>query len=352
MSYKVDPEKIRQFCAEAFLTVHLRPEYSFRIADNLLQAELRGVRSHGLVQIKNYLKQITEGKINRSPKISILRESDALLVIDGDNGPGSVTGTWAMEGCIEKAKLSGAAIATVKNGTHFGMAAYYAMMALKQDMIGIAACTSPRLVSVYGGRSRELGTNPFCMAVPAGSSYPVVYDGATSEAAFNKIFFALREGRKIPASWAVDSDGNNTTDPAAAIGGTLLPFGSYKGSDISVLIYILCGLLSGAAVSENSVNGKILEFPDRVGFSFCAIDVRQIQELQIFKESVDCMIERLKTSPIKVSSEKIYMPGEKEFLVKEKSLKCGMELGEGVWNDLKSVQGEYGVNISLEECLL
>lgn len=350
MNVKMSPQKVARFCTETFTTFNVNKPDAATIADNLLQAELRGVRSHGLVQVKNYINYFKSGRINASPKIRIENESTATLVVDGDNGPGSVTGKWTMEKCIEKAKNSGAAFATVKNGTHFGMAAYYAMMALEHDMIGIASCNAGTIVSVYGGISRALGTNPICLAAPADKHLPLVYDGATSEAAFNKIFFAHTEGRKIPFGWALDSEGNDTDDPKKAMEGSLIPFGGYKGSGLSVFVNVFCGLLSGAAVQKDLQTGEISESPQSVGFLFGAIDISRFQPPEQFKKAVDVMIDRLKASKKKSGISSILMPGEPEFLKKEENLRSGLCVGRGVLNDLKEVEKICNTSLHIDDC--
>lgn len=352
MAVRVDPDKIRQFCTELFKIFRVGAADAGIIADNLLEAEMRGVRSHGLVLVQNYVKSFAAGKINPAPQVAILRESAATLAVDGDHGPGSVTGRWAMARCIKKAETSGIALTTVKNGTHFGMAAYYAMMALEKDMIGIALCNAGTSVAVYGGASPVLGTNPICVAVPAARRYPLVYDGATSVAAFNKLFFAATEGNKIPRGWALDPDGNETDDPALAMRGALLPFGGYKGSGLAVIVNVFCGLLSGASAEFDEISRQTVERPQQVGFFFGAIDIGMFQEITLFKNSVDLMVDRLKAVRLRVGTTEILMPGEKEFLKKRESVGSGLEVGEGVLNSLKRIEREYPVPLTIKDCLL
>lgn len=350
LAITVNFEKIREYSAQAFAYFGVSKEDAFTIADNLVQAELRGIKSHGLIQVKRYVNLFENGKINPKPAVKTLRESASTLALDADYGPGSVVGKYAMARTIEKAREMGIASTTVTNATHFGMAAYYAMDALKENMIGITFCNSPTVVAPHGGYSRMLGTNPICVAVPAAAKLPIVYDAATSEAPYNKIFFALTEGRKIPHGWALDNQGRSTDDPGEAMNGSLVTFGGYKGFGLSVLVHIFSGILSGATVNKDE-NGRISEDSEEVGFYFSAIDIEKFFPAEDFKQAVDLMIDRLKSSKPIDEATPIYMPGELEVLRKENSIKNGIEILDGVHKDLAEVGEKLGLALKLEDCV-
>lgn len=352
MSIVVNPDKLLKYVTEIFVKAGLNPEYAETVADNLVQAELRGVRSHGLVQVKNYVEWYASGRYNTKPEIRVLRESDATILIDADHGPGSVVGKFAMNRVIEKAKKTGVATGAVRNGTHFGMAAYYALDAVEEDMIGFAFTNSPTLVAPYGGYIRELGTNPICIAVPADKHKPVVFDAATSEAAYNKIFFARTEGRKIPLNWAVDGNGEPTDDPGVAIDeGALVPFGGYKGFGLAFIVNILTGILSGSSIAHDE-NGGQVEDIQNVGFNFGAVDISRFADKQEFKQAVDIFIERTKESARKNSNIPIYIPGEPEDIRKEKALRDGLEIYDGTERDLVAVGELLGAKLKLSDCAI
>jgi LDH2 family malate/lactate/ureidoglycolate dehydrogenase len=329
----IDSEAAKRFCVELLSAYHVREEDAEIVADNLVEAELRGIRSHGLYQLKYYTYLLKSGKMNTRPNITIVRDGGSVVTVDADRAPGAVAGKRAMKICIERAKTSGIAGVTVENATHFGIAAYYAMMALEENMIGIALCNAPPSVLAYGGIARQLGTNPICVAVPAGRSLPVVYDGATSEAAIGKISIALAEGKPIPKGWAIDRNGNDTTNAEAVADGALLPFGGYKGFGLSLIVHIMSGLLSGASFRKED-DGSVTEQTDGVGFYFGAIDIRKFVEVSDFTAAVDRMVERMKASAQLPDAPMIVMPGEQEFLNKEKYLREGIAIGPGVWREL------------------
>jgi LDH2 family malate/lactate/ureidoglycolate dehydrogenase len=348
MLARLDREKLGEFCREIFQAAGLGPEHAAAVAGNLVAAELRGVRSHGLMQAQNYVAGLKSGAINKNPKLKIIKDAPAAVLIDGDLAPGAVSGVYAMDKCIEKAKVAGVASAAVKNGTHFGMAAYYAMRALAHDMIGFAFCNARPRVAVYGGVSRALGTNPICAAIPAGLKSPVVFDAATSKTAYNKILYALREGRKIEKGLGLAPDGQDTDDPATALAGVFLPFGGYKGSGLSVVVQILCSLLTGAAFREEA--DGLREDADRVGFYFMALDIAAFQPPELFKKAVDLLIRRLKNSPKIAGQDKIYMPGELEYATYAEQTARGVILSETTAADLDALRRELSLDGSAGDC--
>ena len=332
-----DPPRIRALVAEIFERSGCPSERAETVADNLVQAEMRGVRSHGLVQVLPYSRHFREGRIRAGAEIEAVAEGPAMLAFDAHFAPGSVAGKLAMKRTIEKAWESGVAVSTVKNGTHFGMAAYYAMDALSENMIGLAFTSSGLLVAPFGGKTRQLGTNPICVAVPALRHRPIVFDAATSVAAYNKAFFAHTEGRPIPEGWAVSRDGAPTTDPADLVlnGGSLLPFGGYKGYGLSLVVYLITAVLSG------------MQDAGAIGFNFAAIDINRFSDAERFKQTVDETIDRLKSSPKADGAGQILVPGEIEFDLHERAERDGIELFGGVQQEIERAISETGAERGL-----
>jgi LDH2 family malate/lactate/ureidoglycolate dehydrogenase len=345
MPIKLAKENLTEFCNEVFQASGLSSDHAAIVSNNLMSAELRGVRSHGLIQVKTYVDALKSGEYNQCPQVKVLRETSSSLLIDGNFGPGSISGSFAMKKCIDKARLTGVAGVGVTNGAHFGMAAYYAMKALPHDMIGFAFCNAKPRVAVYGGIDAQMGTNPICVAVPALDEFPVVYDGATTKTAWNKIRYAFKEGRRIGEGLALDKDGNDTDDPQKALEGVLLPFADHKGSGLAIIVNILCSLLTGAAACANPETGDFSEKVGRVGFYFSALDIAAFQEPSFFKKSVDLMVQRMKSSRKRAGHERIYMPGELEFLKHAEQSENGVELGEAIFAELRDVGSERGVTL-------
>jgi LDH2 family malate/lactate/ureidoglycolate dehydrogenase len=225
------------------------------------------------------------------------------------------------------------------------MAAFYSMMALEHNMIGIALCNSGSMMTVHGGISRVLGTNPISIAVPANEKYPLVFDAATSQAAYNRIVVANQEGRDIPEGWAIDKEGKSTVKAGDALLGAVLPVGGYKGSGLAVMVNVLSGVLSSALLGAQTENASGLN--KGVGFFLGAIRIADFLDVAAFKLAIDKMIEELKASRHDEKTQTIYMPGELEYLRRDENVKQGVEISEVVLNDLIEVQRKYGIKSPL-----
>ncbi|MDR3229879.1 MAG: Ldh family oxidoreductase [Synergistaceae bacterium] len=352
MTIRLDRDRLTKFCREVFQAAGLAAEHAAIVSDNLMEAELRGVRSHGLIQVKNYAESLKNGTFNKKPRIKVLRETQATLLVDGDMAPGSISGKYAMKKCIEKAGETGIASAAVRNGVHFGMAAWYAMTALPHDMLGFAFCNAQPRTAVYGSIDKNIGTNPICAAIPADREYPVVFDAATSQTAYNKILYAFKEGRRIEKGLALDAAGNDTDDPKTALDGPFLPFGGYKGSGLAIVVDILCSLLTGTAVRIDPETQEPREAIGKVGFYFSAVKIAAFQEPLLFKKTVDLMIKRLKSSRKREEQGKIYMPGELEFISHAEQSAHGINLGESVFDDLTALSRDWNLPFGVEDCRL
>lgn len=227
------------------------------VGEVLIEADLRGVSSHGLIKLSTYYgSRLRKGYMNPKTPIKVIKETDTTISFDGGNGLGQVNSYRAMTVCIEKAKKSNIAVATVNHSNHYGIAAYYAMMALESDMIGISLTNSQPLAAPTYCRTAVLGTNPISVAAPSYKKYPHVLDMATSVVAIGRIKVFEKKGEKIPMGWGVDDVGNVTDDPKkiqSGEPGALLPLGftdvlkSYKGYGLALLVDILSGALAGAS---------------------------------------------------------------------------------------------------------
>ena len=348
MSLLVDSEKTKKLISLIFEKTGLNKESSNIVAENLIQAEMRGIRSHGLVQVANYSTFMRNGKINTNPNIQLISESDYTTAFDADFAPGAVAGLHAMKKTIEKAKKSGVAVSTVKNATHFGFAAFYAQEALKENLIGMAFTSSGLLVAPFGGHERVLGTNPICIAVPAKKERPVIFDAATSNAAYNKSFFAYTEGRKIPLDWGMDPQGKATDDPTDIVknGGALFPFGGYKGYGLGLIVYLITSVLSGSSIVKE--NDAINEIPGKIGYNFAAIDISKFVDVEDIKQTVDLAVNRLKKSKKNDEVERIYVPGEIEADLYDKAKQEGLLLYDGVISEITRTLKELKITESLD----
>ena len=236
-------------------------------AHSLVEADLRGVESHGLVRLAIYAERLRRGAIASRPHITVVRQSSATAVVDGGNGMGQVVGAYAMRLAIEKGRAGEPAFVSVRNSNHFGAAAYFAEMAVAEDMIGVAYTIGGiNHMTPWGGAEAILGNNPFAVAFPVRNAPPVVLDMACSVAARGKIIVAAKENVPIPADWAVDRDGVPTTDAKAALEGFVSPVGGPKGYALTLAIGLLSTMLSGAGFgSEVTHMYEDFERPQNIG---------------------------------------------------------------------------------------
>jgi len=331
------------------------PEGDARIvADVLISADMRGVDSHGVIRLKSYYgSRIAARRLDPLAPLSVVRESPTSLAMDANNGLGHPAGHKTMQRCLEKAQLSGICFATVRNSNHYGIAGYYAMMALEKDMIGVSFTNSGPLVAPTYGKKAILGTNPIAVAVPAGNSRPYVLDMATSIVPIGRVTVYQKNHKPIPAGWGIDSEGRVTEDPTSVIeGGALMPLGGidlmrgYKGYGLALLVDIFSGVLAGSGFAENVANASEGSTA-RVGHFFAAIKIDAFRDLQEFKADMDELLDDLRHSPKAAGEERIYIHGEKEFEKAERAESEGVPISAATYKILKTAGEEDGVPFEL-----
>lgn len=323
-------------------------------ADVLVSADMRGVDSHGLIRLQNYYgSRLEQGLIDPRAALTLLRETPTTLSLDANNGLGHPAGVKAMRLCIEKARQSGLAMATVRNSNHYGIAGYYAMMALPEGMIGVSFTNSGPLVAPTHGRKAMLGTNPIAVAVPAGESRPYVLDMATSIVPLGRISVYQKNGKPIPAGWGIDSQGRVTEDPASVInGGALMPLGGpelmrgYKGYGLGLLVDIFSGVLAGAGFGTQ-VYGSSAPDASRIGHFFAAVRIDAFRDPAGFAADMDALLGSLRDSPKAEGEERIYIHGEKEFEKAERALVEGVPLSDVAVKTLIEAGEKAGVPFDL-----
>jgi LDH2 family malate/lactate/ureidoglycolate dehydrogenase len=323
------------------------PEDASIVADGLVQSNLRGVDSHGVMRVGIYAKRLKMGLVNPRPEVKIVRESAATLLVDGDNGMGQVVGVRALELGLDKVKHSGGVYVGVRRSNHYGAGAHYVQRAVAQDVVAFAYSNAPPTMAPWGGVDPYVGTNPYAFGVPAGGHPPIILDMATSIVARGKIILAAERGESIPAGWAIDKHGNQTTDAQEALQGSVLPFGGPKGYALSLMIDIMAGALTGAGFgpSVNSLYDNFEE-PQDVGAFFQLIDISQFGNPAAFKANIDRMIEEIKSSRRAPGTEKIFLPGEIEYRTEDQRLASGIPVEATTVAELREVGRTCGVDIA------
>lgn len=321
----VSPEDLFEFSKVALIRAGVPEEDAAIVADALVAANLRGIDSHGVVRLYSYVERIRRGLINPSAKPQVVRDFNAVALVDGNNGLGYVAAVYASDIAVEKAKKYGVGVVGVRNSSHFGMAAYYGMRIAKRKMIGIVMSNAPPAMAPWGGKVARLGTNPICMAFPSREE-PIVLDMALSVVARGKIRLAALKGEKIPEGWAFDEEGRPTTDPQAALKGTLAPIGGPKGYGLAVAVDILSGVLTGSAYSIYVKALDDYSGPSGTGFFVEAIDVQAFRPFEEYLEDLENFVKIIKETPKASGVSEIYLPGEIEGNISKQRLRDGIPL--------------------------
>lgn len=331
---------LREHVQNILLKAGVKDEDSEIITDTLIEANLRGIDTHGVVRLPLfYLRRIKKGLISRNPQYKIIKKSPSAALLDADRGPGQVAALKAIRLAIEMAAQTGLGFVGIKNSSHFGIAAYFTMEALKEDMIGIALTQADARVAPFGACKAYLGTNPFSVAIPAKEELPLVLDMATSVTAMGKIILARKSGKDIPPGIAINKEGEITTDPNEFE--AMLPLGGAKGSGLAIIIDVLSGVLTGSSFGPHIHFGDDFTKPELLSHLVGAINIASFTSVVDFKKRIDQMIREIKGLPVAKGFSEILLPGEKEFKVREKRLREGIPIPREIFSDLQGLEGCY-----------
>lgn len=328
-SLRIPVPRLEQFCVAALRQVGVRETEARTTTDVLVTTDTFGVFTHGTRNLRGYVRRLRAGGLRPGAQPTVVAEGPAWALVDGQSGLGMVTSAFAMDVAIQKARATGVGYAGVRNSCHFGAAGYYALRAAHAGLIGLAVSNDKPSVTVPGSRARVLGSNPLAYAVPAGQHRPIFLDIATSAVAGVKVYQAQTHGGAIPSGWLVDAQGLPTTDPAGFPDSkTLLPMAGHKGYGLALLIEILAGALTGAAVAQE-VRSWIFDdpaLPTGHGAAFAAFDVGALLPLDDFQRRVDRLIDDIHRAPLAQDARRIYVPGEREWEHRDQALVEGLNL--------------------------
>lgn len=340
---RIQAVPLRAF-GEAILTrLGVPPDDAAITIESLVEADLRGVHSHGVQRLLWYAGRLESNATNPRPKVRVIESSGGTAVVNGDGGLGQVVSHHAMCLAIELAKTNGVAVVSVRDSHHFGTCAFWAQMALPHGMIGIAMTNGGPVMAPWGGLTRTTGNNPIGVAIPAGRELPIVLDMATTILAGGMLDLAARKGEKIPLGSALDSDGNPTEDPVEARKGLLLPIGGHKGYGLTIVFEALTGLLAGANFARQVPEAFANNVRMNVGHYFQAIDIARYMPLSSFQSRVDELIQQIKSSRRAPGTDRILLPGELEHGRRAASLAHGIPLAGSVIAELQGLSDRLGI---------
>jgi LDH2 family malate/lactate/ureidoglycolate dehydrogenase len=357
--YWVDFDTMERFMVDVFTAAGV-PEADAEIcADVLIASDKRGIDSHGIGRLKPiYVDRIQQGIISPVTNVRVVKEGPTTAVLDGQNGMGQVISKKAMEMAIEKAEAYGMGMVAVRNSNHYGIAGYYALMAVEKGMIGITGTNARPSIAPTFGVENMLGTNPLTFGMPTDEEFPFVLDCATSVSQRGKIEVYEREGRELPEGWVIGADGSSRTDTSQVLkdlvtgGAALTPLGGigeelggYKGYGYATVVEILSAALQGGAFLKALTgldNGK--KVPYRLGHFFIAINIEAFTELDAFKKTTGDILRELRASKRMPGAEHIYTAGEKEYLAWQYRKDKGVPLNEALQRDIVALKETYNLH--------
>src|SRR5215469_14994491 len=309
---RIPAERIEIFITGAFVAAGLPEADAQTLAKLMVEADLRGSDTHGVIRLPLYVRRIRAGGVNANPNIRLISDRPSAALIDGDNGMGHLVMKRAAELAIEKAKATGIGWVGARMSNHAGPASLYVTMPLAHDMIGLYfAVGSNNHLPPWGGGENLLGTNPMAVAVPAQDEPAIVLDMAPTVAAYGKVRLKAQRGEQMPVGWMIDRDGKPLTDPKRADEGYLLPIGDYKGYGLSLIIGLLAGALNRAALGRDVIDFvKETGKATNTGHAIAAISVDAFMPAAEFKRNVDQVIRDIRNSQRLPGVERIYLPGE------------------------------------------
>ncbi len=337
-------ETLRRLSMEIFTAYGAPSEEAELVSEFLVKANLCGHDSHGVIRVIQYVKAIEDGVLKPGAKIDVIRETRSSALLKGNWGFGQVVAKKAMELAIEKAEKNSVSVVCAFDLYHIGRLADYTMLAAENNMIGIAMVNSTPTVAPYGGKEKLLSTAPLSYAFPTGKENMFVLDIATSVCAEGKVRVSLHKGEKLPEGYIIDKDGNPSTNPADLYeGGAILPLGGdlvgYKGFGLGLVVEVIAGILSNAGCAyeaDKSGNGVFFE----------AINIEDFVPIDEFKNRIDALIRRIKSSKLRPGFKEILLPGEPELKTEMKRQKEGIYIPERTWKEMMEIAEKKGINVA------
>ncbi|MDF3312039.1 Ldh family oxidoreductase [Rhodococcus sp. T2V] len=342
---RVKPEALTAFGCEVLEKIGVPGDDAALVLDSLVQADLWGHQSHGVLRLPWYAARLQSGAMTTVTSPETLVDGGALLLLDGRDGIGQVLTETARREAVARAREHGVGVVGVRNSNHFGTAMYYTRRAAQDGCVSILTTNASPAMAPWGGREKVLGTNPWSIAAPAPSGSGVVaVDIANTAVARGKIYLARNRGEEIPSTWAMDSAGRVTTDPAAAIDGVILPMAGHKGYAITFMMDILSGALTGSRMGSRVRGPYEADKVSGAGHLFIAIDVAAMGSTAAYLDSVGELIDEVKNTPLAEGAEEIFYPGELEDRAEHRNLDAGgVVLPDQTRTDLETLGAQVGI---------
>ncbi|MGE4110749.1 MAG: Ldh family oxidoreductase [Burkholderiales bacterium] len=343
----VDASKLLDFATAVYSAQGLPENDARLIADTLVQADLWGHQSHGVLRLGWYLDRLRNKVMNPLTQPEFVVDAGALAVIDGHDGVGHVLAKHAAEEAVKRAKVHGIAAVGVRMSNHFGTCMYYTLMGAQEGCVMLLTSNGGPAMAPWGGRKKIIGTNPWSVAAPAGKHAPFVVDMASTGVARGKIYLARNRRLPIPLGWAISADGAPTTDPQEAIDGIILPMAEHKGYAIAAMVDMLSGVLTGSGFLSAVHSPYKTAEKSNCGHFFIAIYIAAIQPLAQFNARMEEFIREIKSVPLAQGFDEVFYPGEMEAKNDVRNREAGITFPEDTLADLRRIAGETGLEALL-----
>ena len=344
---RIDHGDLARFAAAVYGSAGVPEDDANLLADTLVQADLWGHQSHGVLRLDWYLARIVAGKMSPVTRPEFAVDAGAIAVLDGHDGVGQVLTRRAMHEAISRARQHGIGAVGVRNSNHFGTAMYYTLAAAKADCVGFLSTNASPAMAPWGGRKKVVGTNPWSWAAPAGRYAPLVLDIANTAVARGKVYLARQKGERIPEGWALDSTGVPTTDPQSAIDGIILPMAQHKGYAIALMMDVVSGVLTGSGFGSGVHGPYQFERASRCGHLAIALDIAAFQPVAEFHDRIEKLIDEVKGVPLAQGATEIFYPGEIEARNDARNRKDGLQLPDDTLADLARIAKKTGLESRL-----
>ncbi len=339
----IPPERLARYATSVYLSLGVPEADAALLADTLVQADLWGHPSHGVMRTFWYAARLRTGAMAAVTKAELVVDGGAVAVMDGRDGVGQVVVARAMEDAIERARAHGVGAVAVRNSGHFGTAMYFTRMAALAGCIGFLTTNASPAMAPWGGREPRVGTNPWSIAAPAGRHPPMMLDIANTAVARGKLHVARQRGEPIPEGWALDARGRPTTDAAAGIAGCILPMAGHKGYAIATLMDVLSGVLGGGQFGTSVTGPYRPDGKSGAGHFVLALDIEAFRPREAFESDVGRLVESLKATPHAAGNEEIFYPGELEARAEERNRANGIVLPPETLAELDAMAEDFGL---------
>ncbi|WP_183192024.1 Ldh family oxidoreductase [Ancylobacter tetraedralis] len=341
-SHTIKAGELLDFSTAIYMAAGLNRADAELCADTLVQADLWGHQSHGVMRLPWYVARLRSGVVKTHARPELVVDAGAIAVVDGQDAMGQVVTAFGMKDAIRRAKLHGVGAVALRNSNHFGTAMYFTLEAARAGCVGFLSTNASPAMAPWGGRVKTVGTNPWSWAAPAGLHAPMVLDIANTGVARGKIYLARQKKLAIPQGWAINAAGEPTTDPEEALGGVTLPMAEHKGYAIAVMMDMLSGVLSGSAFGIGVTGPYQAEKRGGTGHFIIALNIAAFQSLEAFGERMEQLIAELKAVPLAKGYDEIVYPGELEARNDERNRHDGLSLPDDTMRDLSKLAEAFG----------